>query len=420
MSFTRAGQLARWTPSALPDDTLGLVAENLRESPCGALPIFDRLAFDDPTLGPEFTSPTPRVLGVVDERDLSRATLPLLERLEEERRASITGEAPLPEVLAGGERAMEQITAREIMRPNLGVVPAQFSLHNALLTLDRYDASALPVIDEVGRYRGMISRADIVAALGKRVRPPVVGGMATPLGVWLTTGSISAGAPKLGLFLSGVTLGLCLVASDALLQVLLSAFNEDLGQSFASGRLGAASGRGDLWNFFVTGAQSLLFLLLLRATPMSGIHAAEHQTVWAIEKGVSLTPESVAKMPRAHPRCGTNLMALAGLIMIVFGHLPSFDKGTVLLALVFIFLFWRNLGSAMQVFLTTRPASRKQLESGIRAGNELLEKYQSQPHVPTSFALRLFNSGLLLSAAGFMLVSYLYEWGRSLLASQAS
>ena len=428
MSFTRAGQLARWTPSALADDTIGLVAENLRESPCGALPVFDQLAFNDPAL-PELLSSAPRVLGLIDERDLSRAVLPLLETREEARRQIITAEAPpLPSPLqasrdellaAQSEDVLERISAREIMRPNLGVVPAQFSLHNALLTLDRYDASALPVIDEVGRYKGMISRADIVAALGQNVRPPVVGGMATPLGVWLTTGSLSAGASKFGLFLSGVTLGVCAALSNALLQVLFSALSEDLGQSFASGRLGSASGRGDAWNFLVTGAQGLVFLLLMRASPISGVHAAEHQTVWAIEKGVALTPEAVARMPRAHPRCGTNLMALMGLVMIVFSHLPSFDEGTVLLALVFIFLFWRNLGTAMQVIFTTRPASRAQLESGIRAGKELLEKYQAQPHVPSSFAMRLFNSGLIFSAGGFVLVQYLYDWARSLLAARA-
>jgi hypothetical protein len=135
--------------------------------------------------------------------------------------------------------------------------------------------------------------------------------------------------------------------------------------------------------------------------------------VWAIEKGLPLTVENVRKMPRAHPRCGTNLMALMGLILIVFAHLPDFNPMTIVLALFFVYLSWRRFGTAMQEYLTTRPASTKQLESGIRAGEEILRKYQEQPHVSLSFGMRLFNSGLFLSIGGFMLVQWLYYWAKT-------
>ncbi len=451
MPFERAGQLARMTPSARLDDGLGLVAENLRESQCGTLPVLDSIHLDDDAaLPPEGYSPDgdptrgPRVLGLIDEGDLSRAVLPLLETHENARRehvmsgafaANLTADsAPIPPIDFNGAangigeaatinwettpRDIAELKARDIMRNDVGVIPAQFSLHNALLTLDRYRVAALPVVDATGRYRGMISRADIVAALGRNVRPPSVGGMATPLGVWLTTGSLSAGAPALGLFLSGMILGGCFVASDAIMQFFLSALNADWGRAFASGRIGATAEGGDVFNLVVTGVQGLLFLLIMRLLPLSGVHAAEHQTVWAIEKGLALTPENVAKMPRAHPRCGTNLMALASLILIVFGHLPTFEPTAVMFSLIFIFFAWRSLGTALQNYLTTKPATPRQIEGGIKAGVQLLEKYQAQPHIPQNFGLRLLNSGMLLSGGGFMLVSFLYNFLSSMWANQ--
>ncbi len=438
MPFLRAGQLARFTPSARLDDPIGLVAENLRESPYGTLPVLDRVVLEDPNLPPlTVEEREARVLGLVDERDLSRAVLPILENQELSRRESWIQETsaalsaaqstlgapdwmaqPLPSSassnghsngVAAANRDVTQLTARQVMRDEIGIVPASFSLHNTLLTLDRYNAAALPVVDERGFYRGMISRSDVVAALGQSVRPPVVGGMATPLGVWLTTGSLTGGVPAYALFLSGLVLSSCYVFSDALLLFGLSALNGEWAKMFVSGRIGMGSDAGNWLNLGVTLLQSLVFLLALRVLPMSGIHAAEHQTVWAIEKGLPLTPENVAKMPRAHPRCGTNLMALMGLILIFFTHLPDFSPMTIVFSLIFVFFMWRRFGTAMQEYLTTRPASRKQLESGIRAGEEILRKYQEQPHVSLSFGMRLLNSGMLLSAGGFMLVQYLYS-----------
>jgi CBS domain-containing protein len=434
--FTRAGQLARITPSARPDDPLGLVAENLRESPCATLPVFDFFAPDDEP--PKEGEPTPRIIGLVEERDLSKAVAPLLD--EAEARRSEDAEGFLPELSrvdplmpgpylrrtfdqaqreAGEELRGKAITARDVMRHNVGMIPARFTLHRALGMLDAFDASALPVIDDAsGRYAGMISRADIVAALGGSVRPPAAGGMATPLGVWLTTGGVAAGAPMLGLFLTGLSMGAMLCGTDAILRFTLAALSEDWGQAFASGRLGAESVNGSLLNLAITVVHIFMFLGAMRLTPLAGIHAAEHQTVWAIERGVALTPENVSKMPRAHPRCGTNLMVLLGLFLIIFSHLPSFEKDTILIALVFIYFAWRELGTLVQLHLTTRKASPKQLESGIRAGEELLRKFQAEPRVPASFAVRLFNSGIVLSAGGFLIVQWLYLAALSLIAAR--
>jgi CBS domain-containing protein len=434
MPFLRAGQLARPTPTARPDDPLGLVAENLRASSYGTIPVLDRLVVGDGAhLSPE--EHNARVLGLVDERDLSHAVMPTLAQHELTRREAQSlvipeaEESTVPSLVrdvftgvtglnghgTNGYHppdlrepvAVAGLTARDAMRQDIGIVPAAFSLHNALLTLDRYDSSALPVVDEQGRYRGMISRADVVAALGRNVRPPVVGGMATPLGVWLTTGNLSAGAPPLGLFLSGVAMAFCFLAAQYIMLIGLTLLNPTWAAMFQSGRLGVNSEIGGSFNFLVTLLHGLVFLLVLRALPMSGIHAAEHQTVWAIERGLPLIPEYVEKMPRAHPRCGTNLVALAGLITITFRHLPDFSPSMVLITLLFIYLAWRSFGTFLQEWFTTRPATRKQLESGIRAGQALLDKYQEQPHVMASFGMRLLNSGIVYSALGLILTSAL-------------
>jgi hypothetical protein len=78
--------------------------------------------------------------------------------------------------------------------------------------------------------------------------------------------------------------------------------------------------------------------------------------------------------------------------------------------LLVIYFGWRSFGTLLQEWFTTRPASPKQLESGIRAGVELMEKYQAQPHVMGSFGQRLFNSGILLSGLGLWLTITGLEW----------
>jgi len=57
-----------------------------------------------------------------------------------------------------------------------------------------------------------------------------------------------------------------------------------------------------------------------------GYHGAEHKTINAFESGAELTPESVAKYSREHPRCGTafllTLVLLSILVFTLLGPLP--------------------------------------------------------------------------------------------------
>jgi uncharacterized protein YqhQ len=57
-----------------------------------------------------------------------------------------------------------------------------------------------------------------------------------------------------------------------------------------------------------------------------GYHGAEHKTINAFEAGAELTPESVARFPREHTRCGTAFLLTVVLLSIVLfallGPLP--------------------------------------------------------------------------------------------------
>lgn len=52
-------------------------------------------------------------------------------------------------------------------------------------------------------------------------------------------------------------------------------------------------------------------------------HGAEHKTIHAYEAGAELTPESVARFPLEHPRCGTGfLLTVVILSILIFSFLP--------------------------------------------------------------------------------------------------
>ena len=432
MPFTRAGQLARSVVAARATDPIGLVAENLRMSSGGVLPVLDR-----PTLGEvDPNERNARVLGLISQAELSKATRNLMAPAAQPVAVYANADGAVSHLNgnsnghlnangshgdghansngdSGGVAALEfekpNLTAGDIMRSDVPYIPANFSLHNALLTLDRYDLPAMPVFDDARQYLGMVSRADLLAGVHQSVRPPLVGGMATPLGVWLTDGRFSGGAPNLGLFLTGLTLSIGLMLSTALIVAGAWAIRPEWGAMAYSGRLGAAVDPSNVFNTITALIQGFLFLLFFRVLPLSGVHAAEHQTVWALERGLPLTIENVRQMPRAHPRCGTNLVALGGLLSIGIQHLPEISPNWILVVFIGAFFCWRSLGTALQTHFMTRPATDQQIEGGIRAANEVMEKYQAQPFAAPPLPLRLLNNGMIWSAAGMVLGLFILD-----------
>lgn len=59
-----------------------------------------------------------------------------------------------------------------------------------------------------------------------------------------------------------------------------------------------------------------------------GYHGAEHKTINAYESGATLTPESVARFPLEHPRCGTAfLLTVVVISIIIYSFLPPMNIG---------------------------------------------------------------------------------------------
>ncbi len=283
------------------------------------------------------------------------------------------------------------MTAGEASAREVPVIPADTPCRDALRTLAEADLPALPVVARDGRLLGAISRAELLETLYRRRRPASIGGMATPLGVYLSDGIHRGGVGDLALILTGVFLFIGSLLSAAVA----------LGVVFAWRRLGLAGIIPDPW--IITPAFLLAFAAWFRLSRVAGYHAAEHQTVHAIERNEPLEPERVAMMPRPHPRCGTNLMVLFSVFMTLSAwmKIDPFVAGVISLAA------YRFLGPWVQQNITTRPASRKQIENGISAGRQILDRYQRGTSWSSrSGWKRVWNMGLLQVAIGYMAPAY--------------
>jgi hypothetical protein len=147
---------------------------------------------------------------------------------------------------------------------------------------------------------------------------------------------------------------------------------------------------------FLYAATVLSFCVLFKFSSVAGYHAAEHQTVHAIEAGENLTVDALQRMPRVHPRCGTNLVVGLSIASLLQQPLGPF-------ALIAAVVWWRSLGGVAQHWVTTRRATERQLRSGIAAGEELLERYSADPARRVNGLQRWMNVGLPQMTLGFAL-----------------
>ncbi|MHB0937018.1 MAG: DUF1385 domain-containing protein [Armatimonadota bacterium] len=332
-------------------------------------------------------------------------------------------------VLEDADRS-ETITVRELMMPVPAQIASEARGEELLAYFQATGNSLLPVVAPDGRYLGCVTRADALSAREGWFPPPRIGGMATPLGVYMTTGTIRGGAGDLGLFLTGIVFAaimwaaqnVLIFAMQQLAQLTRQPLFVDLARIFGQQSF-QGSGPYVLTLIILSIALSFtLFLLLLRYLPLlAGYHAAEHQTISAIEEGEPLTPDAVARMPRVHPRCGTNLVALMSLsylgvttvAMLLTTEIAGQNIEIIVMLAVFGILFvaanWRRVGGWIQQHLTTRPPTAKELASGIKAGRELLCRHLEAP-LPPRRALRLWRMGFVQVLTGAVVTSYLLQW----------
>ena len=230
------------------------------------------------------------------------------------------------------------------------------------------------------------------------VKPASIGGLATPLGVYMTDGRHQAGPGNLGLITTGLALG-----GIAILVQLITF---------------VVSGFAKMPESVYLFIQLALFIIILRFTPLAKYHAAEHQTIHAIEKGLPLTPETVSMMPRAHRRCGTNIMILTtGILFVVILSSDLLKIGGPVLQFVFltagfIFIFsnCRRIGMWVQDNFTTVNASEKQFKSSIKAGEELLDKHKNDINPrPPGFLEKIWNMGIIQILLSFLLLLWIFD-----------
>lgn len=237
---------------------------------------------------------------------------------------------------------------------------------------------------------------------------PRISGTALIGGLHLATGNYGT-APWWQLFFSG--LGIVAALSTALIMtyIELCVIDHFAGTSFALALLGGQQASGAM--SYIQIALQLLpmanFLVVLRMSPLSGYHAAEHKVVAAVETYGDIRYEQVVEMPRAHPRCGTVL--LFGIIPTLLIAWPLFAKDP-LAAVVVAFIGWTfryRVGYFIQQYLTTKPPTPAQLRAGIAAGQKLLRLWHADPEHQVSIARNIWTRGLPQMIGGVMLGQFL-------------
>jgi CBS domain-containing protein len=361
------GQLAVRVVTLRPGDSLGKAAEAVRCSSVGVVPVIDQ----------------GRLLGLVTSRLLAD----FLAQGSPERLKDLTVAAlPLESVIA---------------------LPDTLPPTEALRFFQANSLECAPVLDASGGLLGIVSNGELASAICGRVRPPLIGGMATPFGVYLTGGGARGGVGDFALMTTGIYL--CVLNLAAIwLGDLLGGANGLL-HSLPLVAQWLRSAPVNLSGWISDWLWVPLFALFFRLSWVSGFHAAEHQVVHTIEAGDDLRPEIVGEKPRVHPRCGTNI-ATAVLIMSGFWNWRLVGAEDALIAMLVTFFLWRRVGGWIQQFITTRPASLAQLENGITAGKQLIERYQDGADGPRSIFGRIWQMGLFQVFAGWLLVFTLL-WG---------
>ncbi len=379
MSGYVADKLQRVTP-AYPDDSLLRAAELLTQGGAGVLPI---VVAGEP-------------VGVLTEERLRDALASGAHWSEPVARWMEDTFLPVP-IDAPAATAIEQLV--DSSRPALGV-------------------------DPWGRYVGVVNVASLIGRPHASVSVGTIGGMATPLGVYLTNGMVRAGASDFGLALTGALLFILFLAASWIVvggaRWVQTQFNIPL-LSYYDSPYAYTWLASDLMGLVLRASEFVLFLLLMRLLPIAGTHAAEHMVVHAIERGEPLVPEVVRRMPRVHPRCGTNLVAgvvlFLGLANFLQGMTPELSSArdlALLFALLFTVMFWRPFGELLQWLATTKPPTEQQLLNAIRAGEELLQRARPYSGSVPPFGTRLLRTGLLQILAGawgtLAILSLLERW----------
>ena len=232
-------------------------------------------------------------------------------------------------------------------------------------------------------------------------------------GVHLSTGTVGTGS-NLHLFATGFVLIVLGATASVLTYITIWTIGEFAALPLV-GMLFQMATPGEiphyaLWEILVNLLTLLSFLVVVRLSPLSGYHAAEHKVVHAIEKYGYPTWEVAKQMPRAHHRCGTTL--LAGILPALLIAAPLASVSLVLAVLV-ILVGWTvryPVGAAIQQVFTTKEPTDRQLRAGLEAGRLVLERWRRNPYVRISPLQSLWRRGLIQMFAGVIAAMYFFGW----------
>lgn len=294
-------------------------------------------------------------------------------------------EAQVLQALGEGRSPLSSVGSLMPLTPPLLPLRPYMTGAAALRALADSPEYCLPVVDDMGVYQGLVTPSDLFPRRPEPPIPRVIGGMATPFGVYLTNGVHTGGVGTPALMATGAMLfGLFMLGT------LLGYFAITLFEP---------SPQVARWIFDLSGITT--FLVGLRLLPLSGIHGAEHKVVHAIERGEPLAIENVRRMPRIHPRCGTNLAVGATLFFALANwNWTSVNELRLLVALIATLMLWRPLGMIAQRYVTTRTPNEKQLMMGISSGKELVDKMLTARRSESTIGMRLLRSGIFQIMAG--------------------
>ncbi len=246
--------------------------------------------------------------------------------------------------------------------------------------------------------------------------PPRISGTAMPAGVFMSTGNARS-AGDLWLILTGMSIAL--LGSGALvLTWIISWVIEQFSALPLTGMLmmftpGPEGEAGPLVEIGLNLLTLLCFLVLMRVTPLSGYHAAEHKVIAAIEHFGEPTMERARAMPRAHVRCGSNL--LAGLLPLLLIGEPLWRLSPIAGA-VTIIVGWQmrfHTGYLIQAIFATKEPTDRQLRAGLEAGRTVLRRWREALGRPVPPLVSLWRRGMAQMFIGMFigiwLLGHVYE-----------
>lgn len=238
--------------------------------------------------------------------------------------------------------------------------------------------------------------------------PPRISGSAMPGGVFMSSGNARSHeglGGELTLVGTGASIALLGALGMTLTYIVAWVLQQVYGVPLAHMLLMVPTVDPGIGPWVDVGLNMLLllsFLTLMRISPLSGYHAAEHKVIAAIEHYGEPTKERARMMPRAHRRCGSNL--LAGVLPLLLLGEPLY-RVSPLLAVVVVVLGWQFryvVGYFIQAIFATKEPTERQLEAGLAAGERVLARAREHAGERLPPLVSFWRRGMLQMFAGMV------------------